>query len=230
MLAQKLGLSLPSTRKLGGWVPANEDSCAAHYKYNSKITYDAGNEVSLWKDQTANINNATQDTAGEFPLYDVATGAIDFDGANDNLLTTSQITIAGEFIIGCVLDPEGTISSNCVVGDNTTSNYWIRLKDSNTIQFKLGGSVGGIDLDLGNTFDGKNYLVFTRNSADLISVYFNGTKQVNTLTLAGSLLVDALGIRATDVNDYRGLMYDVSLFSSFSAAIITNLNDYLAGI
>ena len=61
MLALKLGLSLVSTPKLGGWSPDDESSLEAWYQNAVGITLN-GSDVSQWEDSSSNSYDMVQST------------------------------------------------------------------------------------------------------------------------------------------------------------------------
>ena len=72
-----------------------------------------------------------------------------------------------------------------------------------------------------------NYLVVTRES-NVISLYVNGTLQTDTETLAGTVDIDAIGVRSSNSNPYDGIIKEVQIYDSTSAALTANINTYLS--
>ena len=71
-------------------------------------------------------------------------------------------------------------------------------------------------------------LVITRSS-DVLSLYHNGVRQTGTTpTLAGTADIDAIGIRATDLNGFDGTIEEIQIYTGSSAALIANINDRLS--
>jgi hypothetical protein len=158
-------------------------------------------------------------------LYDG--GELIFDAAaTQNLQTTSQISLTGEFTIGMRIRP--TAFNNVILADNTTSNEFFKFTAGNTIRIKIDGSSINVDLDSG-TF-GDDYLVITRNSSNVITLHQNGTAQGTTATLGGTSDIDAIGVRATDVNPYAGSVWEMQIYNSTSAALTANVNNRLSNI
>jgi hypothetical protein len=67
MLAQRLGLSINSTRPLGKWSPDDETSLEAWYQNQVGITLN-GSDVSAWADSTTNLRLKIDGTIGNLPL------------------------------------------------------------------------------------------------------------------------------------------------------------------
>ncbi len=226
MLALKLGMSIGgSNRPMGAWTPASEGTdLVAWYKNKEGITLN-GSDVSAWADSSSNSHDMVQATASEQPAYDASTGALTFDKtAAQSLQTTSQISISSDFTVGVKLDPSAI--NVIVLGDNTTNNEFFKISNSTTLRFKTDGTHVDITVNDGD-LTADNYLVVTRVS-NVVSLYVNGTLQTDTETLEGTVDIDAIGVRATDANPYDGIIQEVQIYDSTSAALTANINTYLS--
>jgi len=225
MLALKLGLSLNNTKTLGGWQPSDETGLEAWYKNQTGITLN-GTDVSAWADSSSNSFDMSQRTASKQPAYN--SGAVDFDAsASQSLRTASDITLSGAFTVGVKLFPSAT--NVVVLGDNTITNEFFKITNSTSLRFKTDGSHIDITVNDGDLV-ADNYLVFTRNASDLVTLYVNGVAQTDTETLAGTVNIDAIGVRATDANSYDGTISEVQIFDTESAALTANVNTYLSNL
>tara|TARA_R110000796_G_scaffold631_2_gene2362 strand:+ start:90 stop:776 length:687 start_codon:yes stop_codon:yes gene_type:complete len=226
MLALKLGMSIGgSNRPMGGWTPDSEGTnLVAWYKNKEGVTLN-GSNVSAWADSSSNSHNMVQATADKQPAYNADSGALNFDKtAAQSLQTTSQISISGDFSIGIRLDPSDV--NVIVLGDNTITNEFFKITSSTKLRLKTDGSLVDITVNDGD-LSADNYLLFTRSS-DLVSLYVNGTLQTDTETLAGTVDIDAIGVRATDANPYDGIIQEVQIYDSTSTALSANINTYLS--
>ena len=226
MLKLGLGLSLSSIRPQGAWSPTDETSLEAWYKNKEGITLN-GSDVSAWADSSSNSHNMVQATASKQPAYNASTGALTFDKtAAQSLQTTSQISISGDFTVGIRLNPS---SINVIVlGDNTINNEFFKLSNSSTLRLKTDTGSNFIDITVNDgDLSADNYLVVTRAS-NLVSLYVNGTLQTDTETLAGTVDIDAIGVRNPDANPYDGIIKEIQIYDSTSAALTANINTYLS--
>ena len=75
---------------------------------------------------------------------------------------------------------------------------------------KISSTQKVFDLDTASEFTAgtTHVLVINRDSNDLISVWWNGTKQADQETQAGSLLLDGMGARAAITNYFSGVIYE----------------------
>ena len=224
MLKLGLDLSLSSLRPQGVWSPDDESSLEAWYQNAVGITLN-GSDVSQWADSSTNSYDMVQATTTEQPAY--SAGVLTFVSADtNNLQTSGQISLSGAFTIGIKMHPSSF--NNVVIADNTTSNEFIKITANNKIRIKTDGSVSDFTLDSG-TF-GDDYIVFTRDGSNLVTLYKNGVAQSDTETRAGTVDIDCIGVRATDANAYAGTIEEIQIYSSTSAALTANVNDRLSGI
>jgi len=225
MLALKQGLSLVSTKMLGGWQPSDETGLEAWYKFQTGITLN-GSDVSAWADSSSNSFDMLQATASEQPAYN--SGDIDFDAsATQSLQSASDITLSGAFTVGIKLKPD--VSNVTVIGSNTTTNEFFKITSTTNLRFKTDGSQVDIGIDSGTLVAALN-LVITRNSSNLITLYIDGVAQADTETLAGTADINAIGVRATDANPYDGTISEIQVYGAESTSLTANVNDYLSNI
>ena len=224
MLKLGLDLSLSSIRPQGVWSPDDETSLEAWYQNAVGITLN-GSDVSQWADSSSNSNNMVQATATEQPAY--SAGVLTFDkNDTNNLQTSGQVTLTGAFTLGFRANPSST--NVVILADNTSSNEFIKYSTSSRIVIKIAGTSKNLNLDSG-TF-GDDYIVIARDGSNVITLYQNGTAQSGTVTLAGTSLIDAIGVRTTDLNPYDGTVEEVQMYSASNATLTANVNDRLAGI
>jgi hypothetical protein len=225
MLALKQGLSLVSTRALGGWQPSDETGLEAWYKFQTGITLN-GSDVSAWADSSENSFNMVQATASEQPDYN--SGAIEFAPADThNLGSASDITLSGAFTIGIKLNIAA--AGGVIIGDNTETGEFFRLHSTSILRIKIDNATADVELDSGTWGDG--YMVVTRNASNKITLWWNGVQQTTaTPTQSGTANIDTIGVRKTDINPYDGTISEIQIFDTESSAITANVNTYLSNI
>jgi hypothetical protein len=224
MLSLKQGLSLDSIRVQGAWSPDEETSLVAWYQNAVGITLN-GSDVSQWDDSaTAGLYDMVQATATEQPAY--SGGVLTFVSADkNNLQTAGQISLTGDFTVGIRINTSTT--NGTFLADNTSAGELFKYNSASKITTKIAGS-GNTDLDLDSGTFGDDYLVITRVS-NVLTLWKNGVAQTGTTpTLAGTALVDAIGIRRTDINGFDGTIKEIQIYSSSSADLTANINDRLS--
>jgi hypothetical protein len=226
MLAQRLGLSINSTRPLGAWSPDDETSLEAWYQNAVGITLN-GSDVSEWADSSTNGYDMTA-SGSEQPAY--SGGILTFVSADsNNLQTTGQISLSGDFTIGVIFKP--TISApGTLLGDNaggSPGHEFIKYTSTTNLRLKIDNSVGNLPLDSG-TF-GDDYIVITRVS-NVLTLWKDGVAQSTTPTLSGTADIDAIGVRQTNQDYLDGAIKEIQIYSSSSADLTANVNDRLASI
>ena len=227
MLKLGLDLSLSSIKPQGVWSPDDESSLVAWYQNAVGITLN-GSDVSAWADSSSNSYDIVQATAVEQPAY--SGGVLTFVSADDNnLQTASQISLTADFTLGLRINTSTT--NGAFLADNTTANEFFKYSGATNdrIAFKIAGSSStNLDLDSG-TF-GDDYLVITRVS-NVVTLWKNGVAQTGTTpTVAGTSLIDVVGLRRIDTNGFDGTIKEIQIYSSSSADLTANINDRLAGL
>ena len=223
MLALKLGLSLVSTNRPGGWSPDDETSLVAWYQNRVGITLN-GSDVSAWADSSSNSYDMVQATDTEQPAY--SAGVLTFVSADkNNLQTAGQISLTGDFTLGLRINTSTT--NGTFLADNTSAGELFKYNSASKITTKIAGS-GNTDLDLDSGTFGDDYIIITRVS-DVLTLWKNGVAQTGTTpTLAGTSLIDTIGIRKVDINAFDGTIKEIQIYSSSSADLTANINDRLS--
>ena len=224
MLQQRLGLSLTTIKNVGGWSPDDETSLEAWYQNAVGITLN-GSDVSQWDDSSANGYDMTA-SGTEQPAY--SAGVLTFVSADsNNLQTTGQISLTGDFTLGFVFNP--SISApGTLLGDNaggSAGHEFIKYTSTTNLRLKIDNSAGNLPLDSG-TF-GDDYIVVTRVS-NVLTLWKNGVAQSTTPTLAGTADIDAIGVRMENQDFLDGTIKEIQIYSSSSAGLTANVNDRLA--
>lgn len=223
MLSLKLGLSLSTLRPQGVWAPDDEASLEAWYKKGVGITLN-GSDVSIWSDSSSNSNDMRQSDTTEQPAY--SSGVLTFDGTGENLQTSGQVSLSGDFTVGIKLTP--TTPFGTVLGDNTATGEWMRIINSDTLRIKIDNApVVDLALDSGSWAEGT--IVLTRNS-NTISMWYKGVLQADTEILSGTADIDAIGVRKTDLNPFNGTIEEVQIYSSYSTDLTANVNAWLLSL
>ena len=162
--------------------------------------------------------------ATEQPAY--SGGVLTFVSADtNNLQTAGQISLTGDFTLGLRINTSTT--NGTFLADNTSSNEFFKYNSATRVLFKIAGSAStALDLDSG-TF-GDDYLVITRAS-DVLTLYKNGVAQTGTTpTVAGTSLIDVIGLRELNKNAFDGTIKEIQIYSSSSADLTANINDRLS--
>ena len=90
---------------------------------------------------------------------------------------------------------------------------------------KINNSAGNLPLDSGTW--GDDYIVVTRVS-NTLTLWRNGVQQSASPTLSGTADIDAIGVRQADQDYLDGVIKEIQIFSSSSAALTTNVNNRLS--
>jgi hypothetical protein len=224
-----LGNSIYHDQHPGGWLPSDESSLEAWYRFGYGVTLN-GSNVSEWADSSSNSYNMRQTDAGEQPAY--STGVLTFDPSSDtqNLqLAGSSMELDGAFVLGFRIDPAA--HSVVVLGSNVASNEMIKLQTATQLRVKNDSTTVNFALESGHDTKDDSYWVISRDGSDNLSVYKDNVLQEATKTCVGTFDIDCLGARRTDLNPFNGTMKEVVIFKgTTSHALINNLTDRLSGL
>ena len=58
----------------------------------------------------------------------------------------------------------------------------------------------------------------------------DGVAQASAVTVTGTSDIDAIGIRATNVNSFDGEIFEVQIYDKTDLTLTANINTYLANI
>ena len=235
MLAQKLGLSLPTIKS--SWNPIQESSLLAWWKINTKVESAGGEQpsvppyrVATWLDSSSNKYHLSQPTEVEQPTLNPLTGALTFTPAAPSNLNLkqpgyTQIEIAAEFSIAMVMTPNAT--NVTLLADNTTSDEFIKITDTNKIRLTIDGSSKTLTLD---TVNFGRFFLLTRDSSGLLEIFIDGVLQTDNATLAGTFDIDSMGVRAVDLNPFDGDISEAIIYTEQSAGLSYRINSYYSTI
>ena len=233
-----LGNSLTSGYT-GGWSPADEgSSLVAWYEKRERVTAAVSNKVTLWANQEGTTGyDMVQDTETNQPTFNTTTGAVTFDGVDNFLKMTGQITLPTTFTIGIKFNVE-TVNTILLADDNT-GNEMIKVIDADTIRVKASEASESpsnvtANLNLGEgTFDADSYVVITRDGSGNMGFWHKGVDQSTSATLSVDygVDIDAMGRRqGSSPNYFDGDIFDVSIFNTTNNTITEELNLYLSGL
>ena len=229
MLALKQALSLVSTKKTGTvtpWSPSDESDLLAWYQNKVGLSL-VGTEVAGWDDSSTNGHVMEQSTSSERPIYNSATGSLTFDSANSqHLQTTTQMSLSRAFTIGFKMNATGT--NNTILGDNTSAQEYFKITSLTNLRFKTDAQLGNLAVDNGTLTE--VYVVITRTASDSVKLYVNGNQQLVGATVTGTSDIDAIGIRQPDINSFDGEIFEIQIYETTNATLVSNVNTYLSNI
>ena len=215
-----------------GWTPANISSLIHWYKYNTGITIDGEDDVTIWADQKGSNNLTSTGTSNVSPTWDDTNKAVHFNATND-ILTFTTLLDLGTFAV--YTRCEMSAFNGDFLIEETSAEFW-KIQNASEIRVKIAGGsrhdvTSGVSLsintkynfgiereDTGST-DADQLFCFVDNSSKSFSA--NGTQAITDL-----FEIKKIGQPATDVRFYEIIICDNALSSSDRAELQT----YLASI
>tara|TARA_R110000782_G_scaffold181479_1_gene271763 strand:+ start:267 stop:959 length:693 start_codon:yes stop_codon:yes gene_type:complete len=230
MLGLGNGISSSQYVSSGLWLPSDEGSLEAWYRFNTGITLN-GSNVQAWADSSSNSFAMRQADADEQPAF--SAGVLTFDPSSDtqNLQSSNAIELDGEFVLGFKINPAA--SNVVVMGSNSVNNEMFKLLDNtSTEKIRIKNDAGVVDFELssGTVLDDA-YWVISRDGSDNITVFKDGSAVAAAQSRSGTFDINALGIRNSDTNPYDGTMKEVVIFKGESSTtLINNVSSRLSGL
>lgn len=223
-----------------GWLYYNSgDTLNAIIDTNTLKSF-AGSDsafVVTWYDQSGSGNHATQSTASSQPLivdsgsvvYDNEKVAIEFDGVDDELVSTSlSVDFSNSTLISVhnlPLDTRGTIlgANSTVVYEDFAFARW----DFNYLRLFEGTSP--TFLSSFNDRSGQNLAFFASNNSGSFLFVDGSADGTNPGSQLSANITD-LTISSDNYNSYSGIMQNLIIYNSDQSsnreAIETNINNF----
>jgi len=230
-----LGNSVSASQYPGGWLPSDESTLEAWYRFNEGITLN-GSDVSAWADSSSNTFNMTQGTESKQPAF--SSGTLTFTSSNEEALASSSaFTLDAEFVIGFKVDPDE--HNTVILGHNSTASEMIKLLNSSTIRIKPDTANVDFTMESGHDVKDDSSWVVVRKNDDTVAVYkdLNGVlvQQDSAKACAGDFVLDTIGRRAGGTENYfDGTMKEIIVFKGVadadSDALRDNIYERLKGL
>ncbi len=187
--------------------------------YDSRyITFANGAEVDTWTSRTGS-NSATQATSANRPLYRTneinGNPAVEFDGSNDRLVTSSVATSSTSYTIYLFIRNDSTSGIRVYLhnGDSASNGYGFTRTDTGLRSVLTGGR--GFNT-FGATTTTWQLWTASQTSGTAPSAWVNGTSQTVSATSpltvgtpTGSVMIGSDGSNPTD-----GMIASVIIFGS----------------
>ena len=229
MLALKQALSLGKTFDEGiSWSPTDEASLEAWYQKGVGIALN-GTDVDTWSDSSGNSNTMRQTTEVKQPAY--SAGVLTFDATTGDFLSLAagDIALTDAFTIGIKLNI--TSAGGIILGDTTAAGEFIKVFSSSKIRLKIDNTTAiDLELDAGSLLGTEAVMILTRDADSLVTLIWNGAKQVDTDDLSGTADIDAIGIRKDGLNPFDGTIDEIQIYSKTNDILVENVYASLVGL
>jgi len=229
-----LGNSIGGYVSSGSWLPSDEGSLFAWWKFNTGITLN-GSNVNTWADSSSNSHDMVQSdgNAAFQPAFSsgVLTFAVDGSTNPDFLQSSTNIELPGAFVVAFKINPSA--SNIVIMGSNSTSNEMFKILDNtSTEKIRVKNDSGVVDFQLssGTVLDDA-YWVISRDGSDNVTVFKDGSAVAASQSRSGTFDINALGVRATNTNPFLGTMKEIVIFKgATSTTLINNVSSRLSGL
>ena len=190
----RLGLSKPFKTQNVHFTPNLLPNLVHWYKFNTGLEEsdesapEDGEAITKWADSKG-TNHLTAEE--DNPTYTASDKSVYFADADKIMLTSSQITLDGNFAVYMRIKFGTTINSNDVLfKDADSSAQFFRVQNSGAFKAKMGG--GAMDWTIGATIGTSNYHnIGIERTGTAVRTYLDGTESSTTnVTSLGNMLID----------------------------------------
>jgi len=220
-LARALKLTLNTIEQIGKFPTA---SACADSNFELHLIYGEHQEdidgVTLWLDASSYGRDYEQPEAIARPRWE---DGYEFDG-NDEFLTqittASALTLSSVFTIGFVAKARHADMNNIVaIADSSTNNDFIRITSETEMIIKAAGQSRTFTLNTTLPDNQAFTCIITRDSSHVARIFINGTLQTDTETFSvgKALDIDTIGCRDNQINDFKGKIGEVIIYSCDNA-------------
>ena len=220
----KLGLNNTLKNRVaeGDWSPDKVSSLIHWYKYDTGITADGENNISLWADQEGGNKLLASGGEEDSPSYDH--GAVKFADNDDNLEWGNPLSL-GTFSIYMRFETSDVDVDWIMKGGSTD---WIKLHDDTNFRVKI---LTRMDFDIsGISANTKVNLGVDRASNGDVGVFINNSAQsvasgyTDNVAISTTLDLTKVGSPLQTVKIYEILIFNDVLSSGDKNSLNTYLN------
>jgi hypothetical protein len=219
--------------------PPHISGCVLWLRSDKGVERDENDDVSAWRDQSGNNNDATQTTAAQRPTFNASSGpnntpGLEFNGTTDNLalsitetsnditcfavIDESSVPVAGQALISSSgSGPDSHIYTAYPSG----GDVYVSINDGTAWRFSSIAQTGGQSLEWHfnsgtTTFEGF------RNGKSIGTDTYDGTLEISTTTKIGALYTLA-------DHHFIGTISEIIVFNKvLSTAEIDSVRRYLS--
>jgi len=183
--------------------------------------YNLNNVSALGEDDTAFIDvsgNGNDGTCSNCPVFTTGVhgGAYDFDGENDYIITTFDLTpLDTTFALEAWVKHDGGTGQFAIIGDNNTgTNFaWQKTDAANTLRL-MGGGISNADYTNTDVFDGVWHHVVLVNNGTNSYAYVDGEYRSSAATNADPSATGDMwiGARGGTTNYWNGSIDEIKIY------------------
>lgn len=189
-------------------------------------TFDA-DPIGQWDDEegTNHLTEATNKPDQDNTDFSY-TGA-GFNGTDDELSLTSNITCAGDFMMGAAIYIDTLKNFSTIFGGSTSGHYLVVRADG-SVRLRI----ASVNKDIGaasTISPATAYRLITYRSGSNLGCIVDGVDVTVAQTSASSLVIANVGIQLT-ANWFNGTIGRPLIWQDYDANQVANIDNWLAGV
>jgi len=149
--------------------------------------------------------------------------SLQFDGVDDEILTSSNFVATGEFTISVWVKPTIFNSNQNIVGFGPSGSNWINPNSATNVRVRTSSALLNFPETGGNNLvlNAWNHILVYRDSSDNIGVFVNGATFGATLNNTGSLSLSTIG-RGTSKR-FAGNLDEIAFWNTNKSSDISSI-------
>ena len=182
---------------------------------NPTAWYRNGDNGSYKSPQWLIPNNSNKDKVSNYSLQ--------FDGVDDEILTSSNFVATGEFTISLWMKPTIFNSNQNILGFGTSGSNWINPSAATNIRVRTSSALLNFPETGGNNLvlNAWNHILIYRDSSNNIGVFVNGATFGATSNNTGSLSLSTIGRGAT--KRFAGNLDEIAFWNTNKSSDISSI-------
>ncbi len=182
---------------------------------NPTAWYRNGDNGSYKSPQWLIPNNSNKDKVSNYSLQ--------FDGVDDEILTSSNFVATGEFTISLWMKPTIFNSNQNILGFGTSGSNFINPSSATNIRVRTSSTLLNFPETGGNNLvlNAWNHILIYRDSSNNIGVFVNGATFGATSNDTGSLSLSTIGRGAT--KRFAGNLDEIAFWNTNKSSDISSI-------
>ncbi len=182
---------------------------------NPTAWYRNGDNGSYKSPQWLIPNNSNKDKVSNYSLQ--------FDGVDDEILTSSNFVATGEFTISLWMKPTIFNSNQNILGFGTSGSNFINPNSATNIRVRTSSTLLNFPETGGNNLvlNAWNHILIYRDSSNNIGVFVNGATFGATSNDTGSLSLSTIGRGAT--KRFAGNLDEIAFWNTNKSSDISSI-------
>ena len=186
------GLNAPAPGGGGGTAPDEISNLEWWVDARDFSGFSSDTAVANWDDRSSYDRDGTEGSTIQQPIYRASDEAVEFDGSDDGLITTTGASLFTDFTIAMAIRRKTPTKAQTVLAE-TNWGWFLKFNSDGTFRFQGSGDLVDCTQAVSSSVWDLWYIV-AKATTDTVAFYKNNVL-VNSGTLSGLVSVGDAGIR-----------------------------------